>query len=73
MVDFDAMKDKAQQAAEEHPDQVSNAMDKASGAAGERFGHEEQIDKGAQKAEDYLTGGGQEGGEDQGGQDQGGA
>lgn len=69
MVDFDSMKDKAQQAAEEHPDQVGNAMDKASQAAGDRFGHEEQIDKGAQKAEDYLTGGGQEGGE----QDQGGA
>jgi hypothetical protein len=57
MVDFDGMKDKAGDLAEEHGDQVDAGVDKGSDAAGERFGHEDQLDQGADKLKDAIPGG----------------
>ena len=42
--------------AEEHDEQVDAGMEKAGDAAGDKFGHEEQIDKLVDKGQD-LTGG----------------
>lgn len=57
MVDFDGMRDKAEDAAGKHSEQVDGGIDKAGDAAGEKFGHDEQIDKGSQKLEDMIPGG----------------
>lgn len=48
--------DKAKDAVESHPDQVSEALDKASGFADEKTGGKftEQIDGGVEKAKDAL-------------------
>jgi antitoxin protein of toxin-antitoxin system len=54
MVDFEGMRDKAEDAAGDHHDQVDSGIDKASDAAGQRFGHEDQIDKGADKAKGMV-------------------
>lgn len=56
MVDFDGLRDKAEGMATEHADQVDGGIDKAADAAGERFGHDEQIDQGAKKLEDVIPG-----------------
>jgi hypothetical protein len=57
MPDFKSMVDKLKQAAGKHPEQVDKATDKAGQAAGERFGHEEQINQAGDKVDEYLTGG----------------
>jgi hypothetical protein len=54
MVDFDGLRDKAEDAAGEHKEQVDAGIDKGSAAAGERFGHEDQIDQGADKAKGMI-------------------
>lgn len=57
MVDFDNLRDKAEGLAEQHSDKVDGGIDKAADAAGERFGHEDQIDEGAKKLQDFIPGG----------------
>jgi hypothetical protein len=64
-MDFDEMKDKAQDFAGSHPDQVNQGLDKVGDAAKEKFGHGEQIDQGLDKARDFLGGGGQGGDQQQ--------
>lgn len=65
-MDFDEIKNKAQDFAGSHPDQVNQGLDKVGDMAKEQFGHGEQIDQGLDKARDFL--GGQGG--DQGNQQQ---
>jgi hypothetical protein len=43
--------------AEEHHDKVDAGIDAAAQAAGEKFGHEEQIESVADKIKDILPGG----------------
>jgi hypothetical protein len=64
-MNFDEMKEKATDFAEEHSDKVEEGLDKAGEQAKERFGHEDQVDSATEKAGEYLTGGG-DGGEEQG-------
>lgn len=56
-MDFGEMAGKAEELAKEHPDQVEGAAQKAGDAAGERFGHQEQIDEGVDKFKDWVPGG----------------
>lgn len=42
---------------EQHDDKVDEALDKGGDAAGAKFGHEEQIDKGAEWAEEHTGSG----------------
>lgn len=54
--------DKAKEMLGKHDDKVDEAMDKAGGAAKQRFqGHDEQIDKLTQMGKDYDFSGGQGG------------
>ena len=56
-MDFGSMGDKAKDLAEEHGDQVDDAVDKGADAAGNKLGHEDQIDQGAEKLKDVIPGG----------------
>lgn len=53
---FDNMKDKAEELAKEHPDQVNEGLDKAGDFANEKTGgkFEDQIDKGQDFARDRV-------------------
>lgn len=53
---FDNMKDKAEDLAKEHPDQVNEGLEKAGDFANEKTGgkFEEQIDKGQDLARDRM-------------------
>ena len=54
---------KAEELAQEHPDQVKQGLEKAGQAADEKTGgqHTDQIDKAEQAAEQRLTGGSDQG------------
>jgi hypothetical protein len=54
--------DKAKDFVDEHEEQVDRGIDKAADAAGERFGHEEQIDKLSERLQG-MTGDGESSGE----------
>ena len=54
MVDFDELKGKAEGLLKEHGDQVEAGIDKAADLAGQKFGHEEQIDNAADKLKGFL-------------------
>jgi hypothetical protein len=54
MVDFDSLKDKAGDLAAEHNDQVDDAIDNAAEFAGNKVGHDEQIDQGAEKLKGMI-------------------
>jgi hypothetical protein len=54
VVDFDSLRDKAEDFAKDHADQVESGIDKAADLLGNKVGHEEQIDKGAEKLKDLL-------------------
>ncbi|KAA2262185.1 antitoxin [Solihabitans fulvus] len=56
-MNFDELKKKAQDLAEQHGDKLEAAADKAGEFAKKSFGHEEQIDKAVQKAKDFIPGG----------------
>jgi hypothetical protein len=62
MVDFGELRDKAEDLAEKHADQVDEAIDKAAGMLGTKFGHQSEVEKGAEKLEDLLPGQGQQAG-----------
>lgn len=57
MVDFDGLRDKAENLAEEHGEQVDTGIDKAADFGGDKFGHADQIDQGADKLKDMIPGG----------------
>lgn len=57
---FGDFKDKAAQFGKEHGEQVAQGMDKAADAAKEKFGHEEQIDKVAEKGKEFFGGSAEE-------------
>ena len=54
MVDFDSLRDKAEDFAKDHADQVDSGIDKAADLLGDKVGHEDQIDKGAEKLKGLL-------------------
>jgi hypothetical protein len=53
-MNFDEMKEKATDFAQEHSDKVKDAADKAGDAAKERFGHDDQVDSATEKVEGFL-------------------
>lgn len=53
------MKDKLMNLGKSHSDKVDQGIDKASGAAKNKYGHDEQIDKASQKGKDYFKDGDQ--------------
>ncbi len=57
MADFGGMADKAKDLANDHEEQVDGGIEKAGDAAGDRLGHADQIDKGADKLQG-MTGDG---------------
>ena len=54
MIDFDDLKDKAEDLVEDHGDKVEQGIDKLADLAADRFGHEAQIDKAAEKAKEFI-------------------
>lgn len=68
MVDFGEFKDKVEDAAEKHAGQVDEAIDKAAGMLGAKFGHESEVAKGAEKLKDLLPGEGEHADAGHGGQ-----
>lgn len=56
-VNFDEIKNKALDLAEEHHDKVDQGIDAAANFASQKFGHDEQIDSVAEKIKDMLPGG----------------
>ena len=56
MIDFDDLRDKAEDFVEEHATQIDSGIDKAAEFAGKKYGHGEQIDKGAAKLKEFLPG-----------------
>jgi hypothetical protein len=54
MIDFDSLKNKAEDLVEEHEDQIDKGIAKAADLAGDKFGHEDQIDKAAHKLQDLT-------------------
>ena len=61
MVDFGKMADQAKDWAGENPEKADGFVDKGADFAGQRFGHEEQVDQAGEKAKDFLHGDQQEG------------
>ena len=57
MIDFDNLREKAEEIAKEHPDQIDRGIDKAAEMAGKKYGHGQQIEQVADKLEQMLTGG----------------
>jgi hypothetical protein len=47
IMDFDEMKQQAENVASEHPDQVDQAVDKGAGMAKDKVGHDAQVDQGS--------------------------
>mgnify|MGYP001067428046 FL=1 len=45
MVDFDGLKDKAEDFVGEHSDQIKQGVDKAGDFVADKIGHQEQVDK----------------------------
>ncbi|WP_433870899.1 antitoxin [Saccharopolyspora sp. CA-218241] len=50
------LKDKLTHLGRQHPEQAEQGVDRAAGAAKERFGHGEQIDKAAEKGKEQFRG-----------------
>jgi hypothetical protein len=57
MIDFDNLRDKAEEFAEQHADQIDKGLDEAAKLAGKRYGHNQQIAQAADKLEQLLPGG----------------
>jgi len=56
-MNFDEIKNKALDLAEQHHEQVDKGVDAAAGFVASKFGHEEQVDSVAEKIKDILPGG----------------
>lgn len=70
MPNFGELINKVKQMAGQHPDQVAKGLDKVEDLVDQKTGgkYGDQIHKGGDAAEKYLTGGQQQGGPGQGGQ-----
>jgi hypothetical protein len=53
-IDFDALKDKAQDLVEKHGDKIEQGVEKAGDLAKKRFGHDEQVDQVVDKIQDAI-------------------
>ncbi|MEV0698406.1 antitoxin [Saccharopolyspora sp. NPDC050389] len=53
---FGEFKDRLRDLGKEHGDKIEQGLDKAAEAAKEKFGHEDQIDKAAEKGKEFLDG-----------------
>jgi antitoxin protein of toxin-antitoxin system len=62
-INFDELKNKAQDLAEKHGDKIEQGVQKAGDFAKDKFGHEEQVDKVVGKIQENIPreGGGTEG------------
>jgi hypothetical protein len=60
MIDFDNLREKAEEFVEDHADQIDHGIDKAAKMAGKKYGHGQQIEQGADKLKDLLPGGEEE-------------
>jgi hypothetical protein len=56
-MNFDEIKNKALDLAEQHHEQVDKGVDAAADFVAGKFGHEEQVDSVAEKIKDILPGG----------------
>jgi hypothetical protein len=56
-MDFESMKDKAEDLVKEHGDKIEDGIDKAGELAEKKFGHEEQIEAGVDKLKGLIPGG----------------
>ncbi|HEX6446364.1 MAG TPA: antitoxin [Streptosporangiales bacterium] len=58
MSQFDNLRDKAEDAAADHPDQVNEGIEKAGDFADDKTGgkYSDQIDQGQEKVGDYVEG-----------------
>ncbi len=54
-IDFDALKDKAEDLIEGNEDKVSAAVDKVADVVADKVGHEEQVDKAADKLQGLIA------------------
>jgi hypothetical protein len=54
MIDFDDLKNKAEDLIEDHGDKLEQGIDKLADLAGDRLGHEAQIEKAAEKAKEFI-------------------
>jgi hypothetical protein len=57
MIDFDNLREKAEEFVEDHADQIDHGIDQAAKMAGKKYGHGQQIEQGADKLKDLLPGG----------------
>jgi hypothetical protein len=57
MIDFDNLREKAEELAEQHADQIDKGIDKAAQMAGEKYGHGREFEQAAGKLEEMVTGG----------------
>jgi len=57
MIDFDGLRHEAEGFLEDHADQIDKGIDAAARAAGKKYGHDQQIQQGADKLEELLPGG----------------
>ncbi|MPZ85214.1 MAG: antitoxin [Actinophytocola sp.] len=53
-IDFDDLKNKAQDLVEEHGDKIEGGVEKAGDFAKKRFGHAEQVDQVVDKIQDAI-------------------
>jgi hypothetical protein len=53
-IDFDDLKNKAQDLVKEHGDKIEQGAEKAGEFAKQRFGHEDQVDKVVDKIQDAI-------------------
>ncbi|MCA1655799.1 MAG: antitoxin [Pseudonocardiaceae bacterium] len=53
-INFDDLKNKAQNLVEQHGDKIEGGVEKAGELAKKRFGHDEQVDKVVDKIQDAL-------------------
>jgi hypothetical protein len=57
MIDFDNLREKAEELAEQHADQIDKGLDQAARMAGKKYGHGQQFEQAADKLEEMVTGG----------------
>lgn len=53
-IDFEGLKNKAEDLLEEHGDKVEQGVEKAGEFAKDKFGHDETVDKVVDKIQDFI-------------------
>jgi hypothetical protein len=56
MIDFDNLREKAEELAQQHADQIDKGIDEAARMAGKKYGHGQQFEQAADKLEEMVTG-----------------